>query len=309
MKGVSTQEQALCNLWGGLISSMNLCRHFSFIQEKSYSTNAAPYKFAAISNWSCGGKSVSSHQLTVHSQHAWKTGSSQVVPKNWLSICQLEKSLLIDEHQYPSQRVSVNTDEINELARGRRGSRQATSPPLHLYNIKKYFNKNTELKNNKTAFSVLWSATAHQRIRSYCNTITDNHLSRWPSHVFQHLAIKGKRVLIIFLQRKQSYYLSSLNGVKPNWRGGDISVSSQSAVRSRYAWMFEHYQVSTVLLEITVNQRDKGIIDEKKTDNGSSKGSLLILKRLMSLLRVAKFKTRGITTSPSLYHSPGRLFT
>jgi len=114
---------------------------------------------------------------------------------------------------------------------------------------------------------------------------------------------------------QENSYSTNAAGYKraaiPNWScGGDEkSVSSQSAVRSRYAWMFEHYQVSTVLLEITVNQRDKGIIDELKTDNGSSKGSLLILKRLMSLLRVAKLKTRGVTTSPSLYHNAGRLFT
>ncbi len=143
MNGLSTNAQTLQNLWGGFMSSLNLCRHFSFIQANSYSTNAAGYKHAAIPNWSCGDK----------------------------------------------------------------------------------------------------------------------------------------------------------------------SVSSQSAVRSRYAWMFEHYQVSTVLLEITVNQRDKGIIDELKADNGLSKGSLLILKRLMSLLRVANLKTRGITTTPSLYHNAERLFT
>lgn len=302
MNGLSTNAQTLQNLWGGFMSSLNLCRHFSFIQANSYSTNAAGYKHAAIPNWSCG------------SDKCLFSAVGQTQPlrlENRFIHFDLPVGNVIVTSIVPTtfQRVLSFTDEINELARGRRGSRQATSPPLHLFNIKKYFNKNTELKNNKTAFSVLWSATAHQRIRSYCNTITDNHLSRWPSHVFQHLAIKGKRVLIVFLQKKQSYYFSSLNGVKPNWSGGDKSVSSQSAVRSRYAWMFEHYQVSTVLLEITVNQRDKGIIDELKADNGLSKGSLLILKRLMSLLRVANLKTRGITTTPSLYHNAERLFT
>ena len=96
-------------------------------------------------NWRGGGDDVSSQQSVVRDRCAWETCSSQEVPKHWLSVGQWEKSFYLMTRKRLSQRAPVNTDEINELAQGRKLSRQAMSPPLHLYNINTYLNKKSVL--------------------------------------------------------------------------------------------------------------------------------------------------------------------